>query len=496
MDLDPSTSFECPVNYYLNEQRWYWGSVDKEELNKAMSHHPTGTFAVRDSSTPGEYTLTVRVDGTNRLVKILIYDDRCGFTTQNLDFTSVVELIEYYRHRSLEDYNPTLKTSLRFPLEKPGSEDQEKEESFEKDEEEDPLVPYRVLQMFDKYDSEHQTPDYEFYSTSFVLQHFIEQMAAEVERSRLRLITIQNLLEQIEERSENYNKMKRGFDMAENFIKTGKEKFSDYLSTLSDKEKLKLFEKMDTLEDRYDVVCTLRNDTMSGFEKLKAIKEGLNHEDEIVQKHFDIWTRRFDHYVALLVNHGYDMSFVDRTTDFVKQVVKRESAIIIQNLLKVDMVTSPFDWLTHNNCKEYAAAIVNQCIKVLKKRGTKNINGIFLIRPSASKPGCYAMAISMNEKVLNCLIDYRPPSETELTPGYGFFNTNLFYSTLTDFVRYYSQVTLKEHNPHLATTLRIPALRLAEPKKHGGHTELFGEIGVKWPIDIDLADCMSVSDGE
>ncbi|CAD5206157.1 unnamed protein product [Bursaphelenchus okinawaensis] len=494
MDGYPSTSFDFSVNYYLNQQRWYWGAVDKEELNKAINHHPTGTFAVRDSSSPGEYTLTVRVDGANRLVKILIYEDRCGFTPQNLDFSSVVELIEYYRHRSLEDYNPALKTSLRFPLEKPASDEQELEENFEREEAEDSLVPQRVVDMLKRHKNTDQRPDQEFHSTAFVIQHLIEQMAAEIERSRLRQIAIHNLLEKIEEKLKKYTNMEKGFDRCEGFIKKNKDEFVEYINTLSETDKLGMFGKLDTIEDRYDIVCTLRKDTISGFNKLKAVKEGLKNEEDIILKHYESWNRRFEHYINLLVSNGYDMSLIDRTSDYIKTVIQTESEMIVHNLLKVDLITTPFDWLTNNSSKDYAAAIVNQSIKVLKKRGSKNTNGIFLIRPSSSKPGCYAMAISMNEKVLNCLIDYRAPSESENTPGYGFFNTNLFYSTLSDFVRYYSQVTLNEHNPHLATTLRIPALKLAEPKKHKGYVEMFGEIGVKWPTEPDLTDCVWVDD--
>lgn len=51
---------------------------------------PTGTFAVRDASTPGDYTLTLRIDNKNKLVRIYVKDGHAGFTAENLEFDSVV----------------------------------------------------------------------------------------------------------------------------------------------------------------------------------------------------------------------------------------------------------------------------------------------------------------------------------------------------------------------------------------------------------------------
>lgn len=69
------------------------------------------------------------------------------------------------------------------------------------------------------------------------------------------------------------------------------------------------------------------------------------------------------------------------------------------------------------------------------------------------------MVISMNEVIYNCLIEYQPPKSEGEVCGYAFLNTNLFYTTLSDFIRYYSLVTLREHNENLDTVLRIPVLK-------------------------------------
>jgi hypothetical protein len=139
--------------------------------------------------------------------------------------------------------------------------------------------------------------------------------------------------------------------------------------------------------------------------------------------------------------------------------MQKETNQLFQNLLKVNLVTSPFDWLTRNTNKRYSNDLVCKALALLKKRGVTNTNGTFLIRPSASRPGFYAMVISMNDEIYNCLIEYKPQDKKSDYCGYAFMNTSLYYTTLADFIRYYSLVTLHEHNYHLNTVLRIPVLK-------------------------------------
>jgi phosphoinositide-3-kinase regulatory subunit len=58
---------------------------------------PDGTFLVRESTrTHGEYTLTVRKGGTNNLFRIINKNGKFGLT-EPTSFSSVPELIEFYR---------------------------------------------------------------------------------------------------------------------------------------------------------------------------------------------------------------------------------------------------------------------------------------------------------------------------------------------------------------------------------------------------------------